>query len=136
MAVEYFYLLSSFRQSTGKKPTTLISTTSLSSRSSKTSHDHSLSLNCHYSYAYLNLTAQPAIMRCKLAKETLNNVWNMFKENSTLIQIWKSSYMFVFIYKWYLENSAFSILRILKLFVRKVFEMFVYKHKTMEYVKK
>ena len=38
----------------------------------------------------------------------------------TLMQIWKSPYMFVFIWKQYLENFAFLILIILELFPRKV----------------
>ena len=36
----------------------------------------------------------------------------------TLIQIWKSPYMFVFIWKQYPGNLAFLILRILELLVR------------------
>ena len=44
--------------------------------------------------------------------------------------------MFVFIPKQYPENFAFLFLRILKLYTRKVCEMFVYKHtETIEYVK-
>ena len=44
--------------------------------------------------------------------------------------------MFVFLQKYYPENFALSILRIIELFTRKVCEMFVYKHtKTIEYVK-
>ena len=38
----------------------------------------------------------------------------------TLMQIWKSPYMFVFIWKYNPENSAFWILIILELFTRKV----------------
>ena len=38
--------------------------------------------------------------------------------------------------KYFPENFALSILKIIKLFTRKVFEMFVYKHtETLEYVK-
>ena len=45
--------------------------------------------------------------------------------------------MFQFIQKYYPENFALLILRILELFAGKVCEMFVYKHKgTIEYVKK
>ena len=52
-------------------------------------------------------------------------------------QIWKSPCMFVFKWKYYLENFAFCILRILKLFTRKVWEMFVYKHaEAIEYLKR
>ena len=45
--------------------------------------------------------------------------------------------MFLFIYKYYRENFAFLILRILELYTRKVCEKFVCKHtETIEYVKK
>ena len=44
--------------------------------------------------------------------------------------------MFVFIQKQYPENFAFLFLRILELYIRKVCEMFIYKHaETIEYVK-
>ena len=49
----------------------------------------------------------------------------------------KSPYMILFIWKYYPENFIFLILRILELYSRKVYEMFVYKHvETIEYVKK
>ena len=55
----------------------------------------------------------------------------------TLMQIWKSPYMFLFIWKYYPENFAFLISSILELYNRKVCEMFVYKHtETIKYVKK
>ena len=55
----------------------------------------------------------------------------------TLMQIWKSLYMFVLIQKQHPENFVFLILRILKPFSRKLRKIFVYKHsETMEYVKK
>ena len=38
----------------------------------------------------------------------------------TIMQIWKSPYMFVFRQKQYLESVVFSILRTVKLFTRKV----------------
>ena len=38
----------------------------------------------------------------------------------TLMQIWKSPYMFVLIQKRYSENFTFLILRILELFAREV----------------
>ena len=54
----------------------------------------------------------------------------------TLMQIWKSPHMFVFIQKCYPENFAFLILGILELYSRKVCEMFVNKHtETTDYVK-
>ena len=40
------------------------------------------------------------------------------------MQIWKSSYMFLFIKKQYTENFAFLILRILELFDREVCKFF------------
>ena len=45
----------------------------------------------------------------------------MFK--GTLMQIWKSSYMIVFIQKQYPENFAFLILRINELFAREVLKL-------------
>ena len=45
--------------------------------------------------------------------------------------------MFLFILKYYPENFAFLILRILEFYTRKICEMFIYKHtETIEYVKK
>ena len=59
------------------------------------------------------------------------------KIKRTLMEISKSPYMFVFIEKWYPENLAFLILKILELFTGKVSEMFVYKNtETIEHVKK
>ena len=53
------------------------------------------------------------------------------------MQIWKSSYMFVFKYRWYPESFAFLIVGILELYTNKVCEMFVYKHtETIAYDKK
>ena len=52
------------------------------------------------------------------------------------MQIWKSTYMFVFIWKYYPENFAFLILGTFELYTRKVCEMLIYKHtETIEYVK-
>ena len=50
---------------------------------------------------------------------------NSFK--GALVQIWKYVYMFLFIYKYYPENFAFLILRILELCTHKVFEVYVKK---------
>ena len=59
------------------------------------------------------------------------------KIKRTLMEISKSPYMFVFIEKWYPENLAFLILKILELFTGKVSEMFVNKNtETIEHVKK
>ena len=54
--------------------------------------------------------------RLMLSRNFFNSL--IFKDK--LIQIRKSPYMFVFIYKQYSENFAFLILRILQLFVREV----------------
>ena len=40
------------------------------------------------------------------------------------MQIWKSPYMFVFIWKRYPENLAFLSLRIAELFARKIYKFF------------
>ena len=67
---------------------------------------------------------------------TLTIQKNALALKDTLMQIWKSPYIFVFIRKKYAENFAFLFLRILELYNRKVCEMFVYKHtETTEYVK-
>ena len=60
-----------------------------------------------------------------------------FSFKGTLMQIWKFPCMFLFIQKYYPENFAFLTLRILRLYTRKVYVMFVYKHtETIDYVKK
>ena len=62
-------------------------------------------------------------------------IYNCFFKG-TLMQILKSRYMLLFIYKLYPENFALLILGILELYTRKVCEMFVYKHiEAIEYVK-
>ena len=48
-----------------------------------------------------------------------NQMW-ISKLKGTLMQIWKSSYMFVFLEKQYPENFAFLILRIFRLCGREV----------------
>ena len=40
------------------------------------------------------------------------------------MQIWESSNIFVFLYKQYPQNFAFVILKILELFMRKVYKFF------------
>ena len=47
----------------------------------------------------------------------------------TLMQIWNSPYMLVFLSKQYTENFVFLTIRFLEFSTRKVYEMFVYKHK-------
>ena len=54
----------------------------------------------------------------------------------TLMQISKSPYIFLFIWKQHPENFVFLTLGIVELYTRKVCKMFVYKHtETKEYVK-
>ena len=48
----------------------------------------------------------------------LNELRVSFKD--TLMQIWKSSYMFVFIQKQYPENFSFLILSIIELFTSEI----------------
>ena len=70
------------------------------------------------------------------SNEIVERLFSFRKVKGTLMQIWKSSYMFVFIQKWYPENSAFLFLWILELYIRKVYKMFIYKHReTIEYFK-
>ena len=60
-----------------------------------------------------------------------------FHIKGTLMQIWKSPYIFVFIYKRYPKNFAFLILAVFELFTRKVCKIFGYKlTETIQYVKK
>ena len=55
----------------------------------------------------------------------------------TLMQIWKSLYMFVSKWKQYPEYFVFLILWVFELFTHKVCEMFIYKHtETKEYVER
>ena len=52
------------------------------------------------------------------------------------MQIWKSSYVFMFIWKKYPENFALLILRVFELFTHKVWEMLFCKDKdTIEMLK-
>ena len=62
--------------------------------------------------------------------------WFSLNPKGTLMQIWKSPYMFVFKWKGCPEKLAFLILGILELHNGNVCEMFVYKHiETIENVK-
>ena len=61
---------------------------------------------------------------------------NDLRLKGALIQIWKSTHMPVFLWKYPPENFAFLILGALELHTRKACQMFVYKHtETIEYVK-
>ena len=54
----------------------------------------------------------------------------------TLMQIWKSAYIFVFIWKWYVENFTLKHLLLSEICALEVCEKFVYIHsETIEYVK-
>ena len=64
----------------------------------------------------------------------IKGIFLLFK--GTLMQIWKSPYMFVLMQKQNSENFPFWTLGIVELYTRKVCKMFVYKHsETIEYVK-
>ena len=84
---------------------------------------------------YINVKKEHSVFFIFYSKNFLRLTWWELK--GTLMQIWKSPYIFLFIWKYFPENFAFLILRILELYTRKVREMFVYKHtETIEYVKK
>ena len=54
----------------------------------------------------------------------------------TLMQIWKSANIFVFIWKQYVEDFALKHLLLFEISAREISEKFVYKHsETIEYVK-
>ena len=54
----------------------------------------------------------------------------------TLMQIWKSAIIFVFIWKYYVEDFTLKPLLLFEVYAREICEKFVYKHsETMEYVK-
>ena len=65
---------------------------------------------------------------CEIFKNTYfeEQLWtaasNWFSQEikGILMQIWKSPYTFVFIWRWYPKSFAFLILRILELFARKI----------------
>ena len=83
------------------------------------------------------LTLHFHVVFCHVARRFSKNYWKLALLKGTLTPIWKSPCMFLFIWKYYSENFAFLILRILELFTRKVCEMFIYKHaRTIEYIKK
>ena len=54
----------------------------------------------------------------------------------TLIQIWKSANIFVFIWRWYAEDLSLKHLLLFQICAREICEKFAYKHsETIEYVK-
>ena len=54
-----------------------------------------------------------------------------------LMQIWKSAYIFVFIWKWYAGDFTLKHLLLSEICARDMCEKFVYKHsETKKYVKK
>ena len=53
-----------------------------------------------------------------------------------LMQIWKSANNFVFVYKYYVEDSTLKHPLIFEIRAREICEKFVYKHsETIQYVK-
>ena len=60
----------------------------------------------------------------------------LYTMKGTLMQIWKSANIFVFIWKWYVENLTLKHLLLFEICAQKICEKFVYKHsETIEYVK-
>ena len=54
----------------------------------------------------------------------------------TLMQIWKSANIFVFKWKWYVEDFTLKHLLLFEICAREICEKFVYKHsETIEYIK-
>ena len=61
---------------------------------------------------------------------------NSAELKGTLMQMWKSSYIPVFIWKKYVEDFTFKQLLLFEICARKICEKFVYKYsETIEYVK-
>ena len=61
---------------------------------------------------------------------------NAFYIKGTLMQIWKSANIVVFIWKWYVEDFTLKHHLLFEICAREICEMFVYKHsETTEYVK-
>ena len=61
---------------------------------------------------------------------------SVFIVKGTLMQIWKSANIFVFIWKWYAEELTLKHLLLSEICARGMCEKFVYKHsKKIEYVK-
>ena len=59
-----------------------------------------------------------------------------FKFKDTLMQIWKSAKIFVFIWKQYTEDFTFKHLLLFEICAHEICEKFVYKHsETIECVK-
>ena len=46
----------------------------------------------------------------------------------TLMQIWKSAKIFVFIWKWYVEDFTLKHLLLFEICAREICEKFIYKH--------
>ena len=75
---------------------------------------------------------------CLLAyfKWLIDNVFLMSLIKGTLMQIWKSSNIPVFIWKKYVEDFTFKHLLLFEICAREICEKFVYKHsETIKYVK-
>ena len=62
--------------------------------------------------------------------------YNLFSLKVTIMQIWKSANIFVFIWKWYVEDFTLKHLLLFEICARKICVKFVYKHsETIENVK-
>ena len=80
-------------------------------------------------------TPKRFLMTWIFQKEYLNKT-PTFLLKGTLMQIWKSANIFVFIWKQYIENFTLKHFLLFQIWVREICEKFVYKHsETIEYVK-
>ena len=80
------------------------------------------------------------IFYCCFAKRKMNHSnWNICHNKrikGTLMQIWKSVIIFVFIWKYYVEDFTLKHLLFFEICARAICEKFVYKHsETIGYVK-
>ena len=72
-------------------------------------------------------------MKIKNEKQTVFR-FRIFKD--ILIQIWKSANIFVFIGKWYVEDSTLKYILLFEIYACEICEKSVYNHsKTKEYAK-
>ena len=72
----------------------------------------------------------------KRAQKLKTTFHNNFALKSTLMQIWKSANIFVFIWNLYVENFTLKHLLLFEICAREICEKFVYKHsETIEYAK-
>ena len=85
------------------------------------------------SFFFFNLQAGVSQLHNRLTSS--QTVFRYFKD--TLMQIWKSAHIFVYIWKHYVQNFTLKHLLLFEICTRAICEKIVYKHsETTEYVKK